>query len=257
MVTTATNWFIPFNPQPKPALRLFCFANAGGSTGQFRSWGAMLPASVEVCAVQLPGQGMRMRETPYTRTAPLAKDLADNIEPLLTVPFALFGYSVGGLIAYELARELRRRDHLAAHLFIAARRAPHLPVTSSPIHHLPDTAFIEALQHRYNGIPATILQEPDMLALFLPVLRKNFELLETYAYVPDRPLDCPISAFGGHQDLTVNADQIAAWEEHTTSRFSSQMFSGGHFFLQDHLDAVLQTMNSDLSRLLDSKDGEG
>jgi medium-chain acyl-[acyl-carrier-protein] hydrolase len=246
-----SDWIVRLQSVPQPRLRLFCFANAGGSVAQFRNWHQSLPSGVEICPVQMPGQGSRLREKPYTRLESLASTLADVLQPQMDVPFAFWGYSMGALIAFELTRELRRRGQaLPRHLFIAARRAPHLPATDFPLHNLPESAFIREVQRRYNGIPAAILQEADMLALFLPVLRANFEMIETYTYETSDPLPCPITAFGGLQDPTVNAGQIGAWREHTGTAFKYRLFPGDHFFLQQHQAAVLEIVSQDMISFL-------
>lgn len=247
----SSDWVVRFQPILQPRLRLFCFANAGGSVAQFRNWQQSLPAGIEICPVQLPGQGSRLRETAHTRMTSLVNVLSDVLQPQMDIPFVFWGYSMGALIAFELARELRRRGHeLPRQLFIAARRAPHLPATDFPLHQLPEAAFIREVQRRYNGIPAVILQEADMLALFLPVLRANFEMIETYVYEADNPLPCPVTAFGGLQDPTVNAGQIGAWREQTSSTFKYRLFPGDHFFLQQHQPAVLQIVSQDIATFL-------
>jgi medium-chain acyl-[acyl-carrier-protein] hydrolase len=242
MIANTSNdvWVVPGQAAKETRLRLFCFANAGGSPAQFRSWQHDLPAGVEVCPVQLPGQGSRFRETPYTRVEPLIDDLADVLEPYYDEPFAFWGYSMGALVSFELARAIQRRGVTQLrHLFVAARRAPHLPPSDSPVHTLPEPALIEAIQQRYNGIPTAVLQEPEMLALFIPVLRANFELLETYNFTDAPPLSCPITAFGGLNDPTVDVNGITAWASLTEGAFQQFMFPGDHFFVQKHQPALL------------------
>lgn len=241
------SWFIPFQPVEHPRLRLFCFANAGGSPAQFRSWQSLLPEGTEVCPVQLPGQGSRFREQPFRQIRSLTERLFEAAEPHLDVPFAFWGYSMGALIAFELAHTLKRMNCAGPrHLFLAARRAPHTPPTDTPIHKLPEPAFIEAIQRRYNGIPAAVLQEPDLMALFLPVLRANFEMIETHTYEAADPLECPITAFGGLSDPTVNSAAIAAWGELTSGPFEYFMFPGDHFFVQGNQPAILQILSKHL-----------
>jgi medium-chain acyl-[acyl-carrier-protein] hydrolase len=242
------DWIVRFHEIPQPHLRLFCFPNAGGAVAQFRTWHQSLPAGVEVCPVQLPGQGSRFREEPFTRLQPLAETLAEVLSPCLDVPYAFWGYSMGALISFVLAHELKRRGaHGPASLFIAARSAPHVPPVVSPIHTLPEPQFITEVQRRYNGIPEAILQERELLSLLLPVLRANFEMIETYTFPGDRLLDIPMMAFGGLQDPTVNTRQIAAWGELTSQTFRYFMFPGDHFFLQNHLPAILQIVTRELA----------
>ncbi len=251
MQNLKSEWIIPFQPLSKPQLRLFCFANAGGSPAQFRTWQGQLPEDVEVCPIQLPGQGSRFREQPHTRVSSLIENLMEAITPSLDVPYAFWGYSMGSIIAFELARSLKASGYAApTQLYIAARRAPHVTPRDTPIHALPETAFIEAIQTRYNGIPAAVLQEPDLLALFLPVLRANFELIETHDYQSEDLLDCPVLAFGGLSDPTVNSAEINAWGELTHNTFQYFMFPGDHFFVQNHQPAILQILSKNIVQSL-------
>lgn len=251
ILTPTNEWFLSLAAAGPVRLRLFCFLNAGGSPTMLRPWPLALPIGVEVCAVQFPGQGSRFRELPYNRLQPLVSALADALLPHLGQPFAFCGYSMGALAAFELARELRRRGGpMPGHLFVVARRAPHKPPSDSPLHPLSDTEFIRVMQHRYNGIPKAILNEPDMLKLFLPILRAQFEMIETYSYQPEALLECHITAFGGLQDPTVSASEIAGWGEQTSGGFKHFMFPGDHFFLQLHQNAVLDILSRDLMQML-------
>lgn len=241
------DWVLTFQPLAQPRLRLFCFANAGGSPAQFRSWQNLLPEGVEICAVQLPGQGSRFRERPFTRTGSLIEKLTEVISPALDVPFAFWGYSMGALVAFELTLALERSSHARLRqLFVAARRAPHTGHDEPPIHRLPDESFIQQIQSRYNGIPAAVLQEPELLELFMPVLRANFEMIETYHYQSGDVLDAPIVAFGGLSDPAVNKSALAAWGKLTKSTFQSCMFPGDHFFVQQHQPAILGIVSKHL-----------
>src|SRR5438552_7109196 len=119
------SWLACLKPRPHAAVRLFCFPYAGGGASAFRCWPDALPASIEVCPVQLPGRETRFREPPYTRLAPLAEALGHALRPFLDRPFAFFGHSMGALVAFELTRWLRRAGGpQPAHLFVSACAAP-------------------------------------------------------------------------------------------------------------------------------------
>jgi medium-chain acyl-[acyl-carrier-protein] hydrolase len=245
------SWFLTFNPSQQARLRLFCFPYAGGGASIYRQWPGLLPAQVEICPVTLPGREMRLREKAYTRLPPLVEALAEALLPALDKPFAFFGHSMGGLIAFETARALRRRGlPQPLHLFIAARPAPQLVRADPPLSHLPDAAFASELQRRYAGIPAAVLQDPELMALYLPILRADLELLETYHYQAEAPLDCPISTYGGMQDSMVTPDRIAPWQKQTAGSFSRALFPGGHFFLQSQQTPLLEGLGRTLAEIL-------
>jgi medium-chain acyl-[acyl-carrier-protein] hydrolase len=237
-------WFHCRRPNPQARLRLLCFPYAGGGVAVFRAWPSLLPAAIEVWALQLPGRDGRLREAIPAGLPALAAALADGLVPQLDRPFACFGHSMGALLAFEFARQLRQRGQAGPeHLLVSARRAPHLPRTEAPLHALPEGPFIEMLRQRYNGIPAAVLAEPELMQLFLPMLRADFRLIETYAYQSEEPLACPISAYGGAEDPWARPEELAAWQAQTRGAFHLQVFPGGHFYLQEALPQLLGSVS--------------
>ncbi len=228
-----TPWLRCLKPNPQAQLRLFCFHHAGGGAIIYNAWPAQLP-HLEVCAVQLPGRETRIRETPFTRMEPLVQTLTTALHPYLDKPFAFFGHSMGSLVAYELAQALRRMAQPAPfHLLLSGRRAPHLPDPHPPLHRLPNEAFLAAIQQRYGGIPDLIFQDVELKALFTPLLRADFTLVETYHPSTTQPLDCPLTAFGGDSDHYTSHAELMAWGALTNKAFAVHLFPGGHFYLNE------------------------
>ena len=217
----------------------------------FWTWSKDLPPSIEVDAIQLPGRENRFKEPPFRQIPPLVESLAAALAPRLTRPYALYGHSVGALIAFELARKLRREHGFGpSHLFVSAHRAPRHANQDPPIHQAPDHEFIRELQRRYDGIPEAIRQNQELMELLLPVLRADFGLTETYEYAAGEPLDCPITAFSGLKDTKVNADDLAFWRHETTQAFTLHMFPGDHFFLHSDHAVLLRLIARELTPLL-------
>lgn len=247
-ISNSNSWVICPRPNPQAKLRLFCFHHAGGGALGFRRWSDGLPPDVEVCSVELPGHGMRLMEPAFTRLEPLLEALENALLPSLTKPFAFFGHSMGSLVSFELARLLRSdRSLTPLHLFVSGRRAPQIPDPDPPIHALPEPEFLEELR-RLNGTPEAVLENAELMQLLLPTLRADFAILETYAYIPKPPLDCPITALGGLQDEEATAEDLEAWREQTNAAFSVQMFPGDHFFVHSAQPLLLQFLSSHLSR---------
>ncbi|MDJ0702187.1 MAG: thioesterase II family protein [Leptolyngbyaceae cyanobacterium MO_188.B28] len=238
-------------PNPEARLRLFCFPYAGGGASIFRTWAAQLSPEIEVCPVQLPGRENRFNHLPFRQLTCLIQTLLPALLPEFDRPFAFFGHSLGGLISFELARQLQRQNfsQQPLQLFVSACRAPQLPPIDQPIHQLPEPELIQAL-HQYNGTPEVLLQDAEMMALMLPMLRADFSLSETYSYVPLSPLHCPISAFGGLQDKYVSWEDLAGWSSQTFGNFTQRMFQGNHFFLKPKQEELLQAISQDLTRPL-------
>lgn len=245
--SAAQRWFVRFRPVPDADLRLFCFAYAGGGASAFRTWPDGLPGGVEVCAVQLPGHETRIGEDAHRHVRPLVSALAAAIGPLLDRPFAFFGHSMGALIAFELARELRRTAQpQPVRLSPAAFRAPQLPNPNIAIHHLPEEMLTVVL--RGEGVPEQVLQNAELMAALLPTLRADFELCDTYRYRPEPPFDHPLSIFGGVDDIRVAEPDLQGWCDHTTAGAGVSMLPGSHFFLHTAQDALLAAVARDIER---------
>jgi medium-chain acyl-[acyl-carrier-protein] hydrolase len=185
-----------------------------------------------------------------TRLPDLVHSLAIGLRPYLDKPFAFYGHSLGALLAFELARHLRREGReFPEHLFLSGRGAPQSHLLLQPIHTLPEPAFIEELR-RLNGTPKEVLGNPELLELIVPILRADFALNETYTYVPEPPLNCAITAFGGLQDTSTNRESLEAWREHTTAEFNLQMMPGDHFFINSAGAALLKTLSRELQHVV-------
>lgn len=253
---TTSPWLMVPRPNPRAALRLFCFPYAGGAAHIFRGWPDGVPHAVEVCAVQYPGRGSRLAERPFTDLHQLVRAFVQPLLPLLDRPFAFFGHSMGAAIGFELAHLLREEHGLEpAHLFVSGRRAPQLPRTALNTYLLPDDELLAELR-QLNGTPGEVLDNPELMQLLLPILRADFELIQTYTYAPKSPLGCPLTAFGGLRDDEARREQLEAWREHTTARFSLLMFPGDHFFLHDVQTFLLEALSRELNRVL-TRIGQG
>jgi acyl transferase domain-containing protein/surfactin synthase thioesterase subunit len=248
-----SNWLFVPKPQLQATLRLFCLPYAGAGASIFRSWAETLPSEIEVCAIQLPGREDRLGETPLTRIAPLVKTLAAILQPHLEIPFAIFGHSMGGLVGFELVRELRRQVcPLPSRLFMSGIRAPQLPDLNLPIHRLPEPQFLEALQ-KLQGTPEAILQNAELMKLLSPAIRADLAIAENYIYAAEAKLPCPITAFGGAQDPLVRSEDLAGWKDQTQSDFALHMFPTDHFFLHRDRDGLLAAIATTLTQHLSLK----
>jgi medium-chain acyl-[acyl-carrier-protein] hydrolase len=176
--------------------------------------------------------------------------LAQAIRPYLDLPYAFFGHSMGALISFQLARDLRRaQEYGPRHLFVSSNPAPQLPRHRPPIHQLPEAEFVEEIR-LFQGTPEAVLQDAELRQLLLPILRADCALLETYVYTDEAPLECSISAFGGWQDAIVSHADLGAWHDQTQCSFTLRMFSGHHFYLHNVRTLLLQAISQDLQPLL-------
>jgi medium-chain acyl-[acyl-carrier-protein] hydrolase len=230
--------------------RLFCLPFAGGGAAAYYRWINRILAGIDVARVNLPGRETRLREPLFTNLLSLVDTLVEELVLWIDRPFAFYGHSMGALLAFELARELRRRRKmLPAHLFVSGYRAPQLPPPEPPFSHLPDADFIDRVR-QYEGVPDLVAQNEELMNIFLPILRADFTMTETYVYREEPPLECPLTAFGGFSDPKVDREKIIAWNIHTSMHFNTHFFPGGHFFLQDSEPLVLDQINLQLTESL-------
>lgn len=230
-------------------VRLFCIPNAGSGPTAFRGWSERLLPEIEMIAVELPGRESRFHEVPYYRMEPLVADLAGAIIDCLEddQPFAFFGNSSGGIIAFETLHEIHRRTGREAfHLFVSASSAPHCEPVLPPIGHLEDRELIRAVDERYGGIPAPLLADEEFLTAVLPTLRADIRLLEAYRTQEREPLGCPITAFGGMRDATLPREHVKAWREQTSNKFEYFFLDEGHLYLQSARDILIRHLRRTL-----------
>jgi medium-chain acyl-[acyl-carrier-protein] hydrolase len=250
MSNISSTWFRGSPVRGDIDLRLFCFPYAGGAAMIYRDWPAHLPSSVQVIGVELPGRGGRSREPALVNLSSVVEVLADEIDSLLDRPFAFFGHSMGALIAFELARHLRRRGQREPLLLLASGSgAPQTPEKASITYNLPDDEFIAELQ-RIDGTPKEALEHRELMELVVPLLRADFQLIQTHLSKIEAPLSFPITAFGGLQDGNVRRDTLLGWKEQTSSSFVLRMLPGDHFFIRSSQGVLLRLISRELAELM-------
>lgn len=247
----STSWFSVPVPNARARARLFCMPYAGSGASCYHAWSRALAADgIEVRSVQLPGRESRLREPALTALGPLVSALTDQIAPLADRPFGFFGHSMGALVAFEVARELRRR-HITGPGFLCASGAgaPQVPRDEAPLHTLPDQEFVRQVSEKYQGIPPQVLQHQELLELVLPALRADLTVIENYQFVESEPLPCPLLVFSGEGDEHVTPAKLALWEALTSGRFECRTFPGDHFFLNDNRDALINAVRVEFQRM--------
>ncbi|HWU88426.1 MAG TPA: alpha/beta fold hydrolase [Kofleriaceae bacterium] len=241
----------PFRlPLTQPRLRLICVPYAGGSASLYRPWRALVAHAIDVCAVELPGRGVRSGEPPVSDMTSLCDGLAAAIEPLLDgVPLAVFGHSMGARIAFELAH---RFDGRVAHLFASGSPAPGdrsrygASGDRRPTSQLSDDDFKQRLRE-LGGTPPEVLADAGLMARVLPVVRADFTLIERYQVAPQTRVSCPITVFAGVDDPGTSPATAAAWELRTTAACRLVELDAGHFFLDSHRAELFRELGRDLA----------
>lgn len=230
----------------RPTFRLFCFCYAGGSAVGFMEWDALIHPRIEICAIQLPGRGARFHEPPYSTIGRLIPDLARAMKGLDDLPCAFFGHSLGGLIAFELARYYRQHcPTMPQHLFVSGCAAPQHRSKSKGLHELDDEQLLEELAN-FNGTPPEVLEQRELMELILPTIRADFALAERYAYLESQPLGVPMTVLAGEKDKFDSPEQVSGWSMETSAGCDVEWFEGDHFFIHQQVAQVVRCVNSRL-----------
>ncbi|WP_265296435.1 thioesterase II family protein [Streptomyces sp. SHP 1-2] len=244
--SAARRWLRRWHPGPSPRVSLVALAHAGGSATAWHPLSQALAPDVETLSVQYPGRLDRIGE----RSVADIPALADHVVAALadvTGPLALIGHSMGSTVAFEAARRLEAAGRPPVALIVSARTAP----SAGPFRHLErdDEALIEEL--RVLGGSEVLLENRELLRLALPPLRSDFAALAAYRYEPGPPLACPVTALVGDSDPRVGPGEMRDWADHTDAGFALHVLPGGHFYLQDQLDAVVRLVRESLAAHLD------
>lgn len=246
------HWLLGDRPGPQVEIRLFCFPFAGGSAAAYRAWPGLAPRHVYVSAVEYPGRGMRLAEEPIRSLPPLVRHLTGLIEPLLHEPFAFFGHSMGGIVAYELTRALRARGApLPCHLFVSGACAPGGPSNHRSLADASDDDVVEELRS-LGGTPAELFDSAELMTLAVRALRADSTALGTYEHRADAPLPVPVTVFGGRGDELVPPAHLRGWSALTTGGCRLRLFPGGHFFVYPAAREILATVSQTLGRRVET-----
>ncbi|MDN3487082.1 alpha/beta fold hydrolase [Pseudoalteromonas sp. APC 3224] len=246
-------WFTKFQPKLAPQLRLICFPYAGGSASTFYSWASKLPACVELVAIQLPGRGNRFNESPYSNMDDLIQSLLVDFKSIMDKPYILFGHSLGSRVAFELMNQIKQEDlRLPIHFVASGSKGPNCHPRKEPIHHLPAKEFIHELSN-LNGTPKEVLKNKEIMELYLPTLRADFQMAHEYIYKCDDVFNCPISVLGGEQDIDITLSDLESWGKHFQAPYNVHILPGDHFFVDSHSEQVLKQINRIIQDLLNSR----
>lgn len=233
MTNPKSPWFRSFNAGPAQRVAMVVFPYAGGGAAAFHSWLPHLPSWVALHLVLLPGREDRFWETPLSRGVEIVESATEAIASTVNVPFLLFGHSMGSILAFEVARQLRRiYSRNPSALLVSGRCAPQLISRTPRLAHLPDVDLLRQIIEHYGGIPPEALDDPELVEMMARVLKADLRVVETYQYIDQEALRCPIAAYGGQTDPWVSETELNAWRAQTVNTFTAEQYEGGHFYFR-------------------------
>ena len=225
------------------AINLFCLPFAGGSYYAYRDFERYLSGGIRPVLLDFPGHGRRLKEPLLTDLHDMADDVFSQIRAHLHEPYAIYGHSMGAMVAYLAARKVEKEKMPEpVHLFLTGRQAPSVESKEKDAYLLPKQEFIRRLGE-YGGIPKEVLAEKELLDFFEPIIRADFQAIGTYLHTENgaAPLNVPITVMIGLND-TVSYQEVLKWQEITHKKITVRQFPGGHFFIFDHV--------ADISRII-------
>lgn len=248
-------WIRQFHPSSDSGVRLICLPHAGGSASGYFSLSAALRPSMETWSVQYPGRQDRRHEPLIADVRGLAEGLVRALQGRLDRPYALFGHSMGAVVAFEVARLMESGAGPAPRaLVVSGRRGP-----STDRHeqvHLRDDAGVAAELRLLSGTNTAFLKDPELFEMILPALRADYRAVETYQCGSDAVVRCPVTVLVGDSDPRTTIDEARAWSRHTSGEFDVRIFPGGHFFLDECTTEVVNTLSDVMLSVHADGDGD-
>jgi surfactin synthase thioesterase subunit len=237
-------------------INLFCLPFAGGNKYSYREYEQNTPTGLKVIPLEYPGRGARLKESLITNMEQMVDDLYIKLRPMVKgMPYAIYGHSMGGMVAFLLCKKIFADKELAApiHLFVTGTMGPSCQYRDAINRHLLSKQdFIEEMRN-LDGCPEEILQSPDLLDYFEPVLRADFEASETYTYRPAAPLTIPLTVITGTEE-NMQEDDILSWQQETTRTVDFRRMPGKHFFILKHPREIMGIISQKL--LLTTKNSQ-
>lgn len=227
-------------------IKLFCLPYAGGSAAIYQAWQKYLNHVIELHPIELAGRGSRYGSPLYESIEEAVDDIYRLVrDDLDDSRYAIFGHSMGSMLAYELAYKIKNLKHQPpVQLFFSGRRPPGIERSTKNIHLLADQEFMAEVLKK-GGTPAELLENRELLEIFIPILKADFKIVETYRDVKkDDKLSCNISVLWGKQEEEGTLSEIGEWRKYTDKNCTIHLFDGGHFFINQFMRDVVNIINS-------------
>jgi len=222
-------------------MNLFCLPFAGGSKYSFNGFLKHTVPGLHIIPLELPGRGSRYGEGLQTAIDLLIKDIFACIKERIDEPYAIYGHSMGSLLGYLLTLEIiKHKLNQPVHLFFTGCAGPSVKRNGLKRYLLPKDEFIDMLRKMDAGTDE-LLSSPEVMSVFEPILRADFQAVETYEHQPSETLNIPIwVAIGTEEEITY--ENAMAWQKETTEKVEVVQLAGKHFFIFDHEKEIIKSI---------------
>ena len=223
-------------------MKLFCLPYAGGSAIIYREWKPFFASNIELAPVEYAGHGKRIMHPLYKDVQAAVEDVYDMLLAAVANgrPYAIFGHSMGAMLAYEVAQKLRSNNKpLPKHIFFSGRGAPHISAEKYKIYHKMSDGEFQAEIANLGGTPKEFFEHPELMEYLLPILKNDFMISDTAPVRAEiEPFDFPITVFVGKEEEDMDAEDVHGWRVHSRKTCVVYYFNGGHFFIKDEWEAM-------------------
>lgn len=230
-------------------LKLYCIPYSGGSADLYLKWKKEMDNNIQLVPVELAGRGKRMKQPFYVSWQEAVTDIVNQILEDLKdgERYAIYGHSMGALLAFETYYELlKRKSQMPIHMFFSGRKAPQNIQGKTAFYALPEEEFLKVV-YVYGGSTPEAMANPVLRNLFLPILRADFRISETYEYeLREEKIACPITLLNGKNDESVLEFDMNEWREFAGSSFCERKLEGSHFFIMEHIKEVTEILLEEL-----------
>jgi surfactin synthase thioesterase subunit len=230
-------------------INLFCLPFAGGSKYSYRGYTEIAPQFLNIIPIEIPGRGSRFKENLLTDIDKMVDDVFNQISDRLSHPYAIYGHSMGSLIGYLLTKKIIKENlNQPLHLFFTGCVGPSVRNKETKRHLLPKDQFLQKIKE-LGGSPDEILNEPELMGFFEPILRADFQAVETYEYEEPIAFNIPIDIVIGIEERATYEGALA-WQKETTYPVEIRQFPGKHFFIFEYEHEIIKIISSKLNSII-------
>jgi surfactin synthase thioesterase subunit len=226
-------------------INLFCFPFAGGNKYSYRDYEKFMPSNIKLIPIESPGRGMRFSERLSCSIDEIVADYYDQIKDYLQEPYAIYGHSMGALTGFLVTKRIIEENlNPPLHLFFSGRAGPSSKDKDEAKYLLPQKEFVAELKS-LDGIPEGVLKDEDLMEIFEPILRADFQAIETYTYNSSQAIDIPISVAIGKEEK-VSLQEAEAWQKESQHPLKIKQFPGKHFFIFQYPEHIMRWITLEL-----------
>ena len=221
---------------PGATRTLICLGFCGGGTGPYLNWTELMPPGTELAAVCYPGREGRFTEDFARDWDELAEDAVAAVESAVDRPYVLFGHSMGGWMAFDVASRIGERGGPApAARVVSSANAPNRGLTPQDMFPAQQDSDRELMHwmRTFGLVPQHVLEEPELLEMAVQLMRADIAIRDSFYYREGATVTVPLQVLTGKDDQVIDPDTAEQWRKLAAGQFRHDELPGGHFYTPD------------------------